>query len=398
MPPLRTLFLSSSAVDGGAGWSMYYLVKYLDRCRIDPIVVLPEDGLFGDRYRAIGVPVVAPTPLPQRTSRMRFTTRNRATLAMSYALNLWDAVRFIPALSRRLRDDRIDLLYCNNMNVKTVGALAARRSRTPVVFHVRNVHEHPGKVLLFGRILGRQRQVKRIIAVSDAAAAPYRRFAPEKVAVIRNGVDLSLFDPDLVPRGQLRHELGLGSDAVIVGYTGQIIPRKGIDVLIRALAQLIPERPHLHLVAAGLPPTGSAVNYVTEYQRLAAELGVGARVHFIGFREDVRSVVIDFDILALPAWQDPFPRSVIEAMALGTPVVASAVGGIPEIIDSGDQGLLVPPGDVSALASALAALVDDRPRRLALGRAARARALERCDVRQLTRRIEDVLCDAARRR
>ncbi len=329
MNALRTLFLSSSALDGGAGWSLYYLIAHLDRARIDPIVVLPEDGLFGERYRAAGVPVIAPTRLPQRTSRMRFASSNRLTAAASYVWNTWDAARFVPELTALMRERRIDLLYCNNMNVKTVGAFAARSGRTPTVFHVRNVHEHPAKVLLYGRMLGRMTHVKRIIAVSERAAAPYRRYAAEKVTVINNGVDLTLFDPARVTRGELRRQLGLPEDATIVGYTGQIIPRKGIDLLVRAMAQLMAHRPALHLVVLGLPPTGSAVDYLGQYRTLAAQLGVGDRVHFAGFREDVRSAVVDFDLLALPAWQDPFPRSVIEALALETPVVASAVGGSP---------------------------------------------------------------------
>lgn len=396
MSPLRTLFLSSSALDGGAGWSMYYLIAHLDRSRVDPIVVLPEDGLFGKRYRAAGVPVIAPTRLPQRTSRMRFSTSNRLTAAASYAWNTWDAARFVPELAAIMRDRRVDLLYCNNMNVKTVGAFAARPSRTPTVFHVRNVHEHPAKVLLYGRTLGRMPHVKRIIAVSERAAAPYRRYAAEKVTVVNNGVDLTLFDPARVPRGRLRGELGLPPDAVVVGYTGQIIPRKGIDLLVRAMAQLMADRPALHFVALGLAPIGSATDYVAEYSALAAQLGVADRVHFAGFRDDIRHAVVDFDLLALPAWQDPFPRSVIEALALGTPVVASAVGGIPEIIDHGVHGLLVRPGDVGGLADALARLIDDRALRAELGRAGRARALERCDIAALTRRIEDLLCEAAR--
>lgn len=374
---------------------MYYLIKHLDRSRFDPLVVLPEDGLFGERYRALGVPVVAPTRLPQRTSRMRFARANPLTAALSYGLNLWDAARFVPDLAARLETDLVDVLYCNNMNVKTVGALAARRRRTPCVFHVRNVHEHPGKVLLYGRTLGRLPYVKRIIAVSEAAAAPYRRYAPEKVHVIRNGVELDAFDPAVVPRGALRRDLGLPDDAVVVGFTGQIIPRKGVDILIRAVAPLMTSRQRLHLVAVGLPPTGSAVDYVSEYRRLARQLGVERRVHFAGFRDDVRLAVIDFDLLALPAWQDPFPRSVIEAMALAKPVVASAVGGIPEIVNDRVHGRLVPPGDVSRLSDALAELVDDDAGRAAMGKVARSRAVARCDVAALTRRIEDVLAAAA---
>lgn len=393
--PLRTLFLSSCVLGGGAGWSLYYLIKHLDRSRFDPLVVLPDYGIFGDRYRDLGVRVVAPTRLPHRTAQLRFAVRNRVTAATSYGLNVWDSLRFVSDLSALMARERIELLYCNNMMVKTVGALAARRTDTPTVFHVRNVHERPGKVFLYARTLARMRTVRRIIAVSNASAAPYQRFAPEKVTVIRNGVDLTGYDPARVPRGTLRRELGLDDRAVIVGYTGQLIPRKGIDVLIKAAAQLLPSRPRLHFVAIGQPPAGSAVDYLAEYQALARDLGVAARFHFLPFRDDIRPAVVDFDLLALPAWQDPFPRSVIEALALAKPVVGSAVGGIPEIVDDGVHGRLVAPGDPAALAAALAEVVDDDRRRQEMGREARARALDRCDVARLTLSIQDVLSEAA---
>ena len=392
--PVRALFLSSCVLGGGAGWSLYYLIKHLDRQRFEPLVVLPDYGIFGERYRALGVRVVAPTRLPHRTAALRFARRNRVTAAASYGLNVWDSLRFASELADVMRRERIELLYCNNMMVKTTGALAARRTGTPTVFHVRNVHEHPGKVLLYARTLARVPQVKRIIAVSNASAAPYQRYAPEKVRVIRNGVDLTGYDPSAVVRGQLRRELGIDPAATIIGYTGQFIPRKGIDVLIRAAATLLPSRPSLHVVAIGQNPTGSAVDFAAEYRALARDLGVGPRFHFAPFRDDIRPAVVDFDVLTLPAWQDPFPRSIIEALALGTPVVASAVGGIPEVVDDGVQGRLVAPGDADALAAALAALADDPALRARMGAAARQRALERCDVSKLTVSIQDVFHEA----
>jgi glycosyltransferase involved in cell wall biosynthesis len=373
---------------------MYYLIKHLNRDRFDPLVVLPDYGIFGHRYRDLHVPVVAPTRMPHRTAQMRFERRNAATAAISYGMNAWDSLRFVSELVEIIRARRIRLLYCNNMMVKTIGALAARRAGIPCVFHVRNVHERTGKVWLYPRTLGRFDAVKRIIAVSDAAAAPYRRHVPEKVTVIRNGVDLTGYDPRLVTRGTFRREIGLPAASTVVGYTGQFIPRKGLDLLIRAAAELLPSRPDLHFVAVGQTPTGSAVDYLQEYRALTRDLGIDGRFRFVPFRDDIRSAVVDFDLLALPAWQDPFPRSIIEALALGTPVVASAVGGIPEIVDSGEHGLLVPPGDVPALATALAALVDDPVRRGTLGRAALLRARERCDVARLTQQIEDVLDQA----
>lgn len=391
--PVRTLFLSSCVLGGGAGWSLYYLLKHLDRRRFDPLVVVPPGGIFEEKLRELGVPVVTPRLLHHRTAQLRFERRNPLTAAMSYGLNAWDSAHLVSELVSIVRRERVRLIHCNNMMVKPMGALAAARTQTPCVFHVRNVHEAFAKTVLYPG-LARLSVVKRVIAVSDAAARPYRRFVPDKVTVIRNGVDLALFNPRAVPRGAFRRDAGIDPAATVVGYSGQLIPRKGLDVLIRAAARLLPSRPHLLFVALGRIPAGSTVDYRAQYEALTRELGVADRVRFLGFRPDVRAAVLDFDILALPARQDPFPRSIIEAMALGTPIVASRAGGIPEMIDHETHGLLVPPGDVDALASAIGALVDDPARRRELATAALARVRQHFDVSRLNLALQDVLLEA----
>ena len=392
--PLRTLFLSSCVLGGGAGWSLYYLLKHLDRQRFDPIVVVPPGGIFDRRFAELDLRVEPAARLPHRTAQLRFRTRNAATAAVSYGLNVWDSFRFVHDLHAFLDREQVELLYCNNMMVKTVGALAANRARVPCVFHVRNLHERLLKVQLYGR-LARLPIVKRIIANSSASAAPYRRFAADKVRIIHNGVDLDDYHPGVTQRGAFRAAFDIAPDATVIGFTGLLTPRKGLEPLIRAAAEVLRTRPRVLFVAAGRVPYESAIDHGAEYHALARSLGIADRFRFLGFLEDVRPLVADCDVLVLPSFQEPFGRSVIEAMALGTAVVASRVGGLPEIVEHGVSGMLTPPGDVPALAAAIATLVDDPVRRAELAACGLERVHDHFDIRRLNERVQDVLLQAA---
>jgi glycosyltransferase involved in cell wall biosynthesis len=394
--PVRTLFLSSCVWGGGAGWSLYYLLKHLDRTRIEPFVWVPDRGIFGERFSELGLRVETPRRLHIRGDQQRFAARGALARAGSIALNALDATLLVPELAHWLRRERVGLVYCNNMMVKPIGTLAAQMAGAPCVLHVRNLHETPGKVLFYGS-LARLPAVRRIIANSAASAVPYRRHAPGKVEVVHNGIDLAEYTPESVPRGQLRRELGAGTEVCLVGFTGNLIPRKGLEPLIRAAARLLPARSGLLFVAIGRVPPDNPVDHRAGLERLTHELGIADRFRFLGFRADVRPAVADLDVLVLPSLQEPFGRSIIEAMALGVPVVASRVGGIPEILTDGRDGLLVPPGDVEALAAAIGGLVDEPARRAALAGAAQQRVRRELDVARLSERIEALLLEAAGR-
>jgi glycosyltransferase involved in cell wall biosynthesis len=394
MAPRRVLFLSSCVRGGGAGWSLFYLLKHLDRDRIDPVVVVPEHGIFRERFEALDLEVQTARWLPHRVLEQRFAVHNAATHYASALLNVGRMGLFVRQLAASIDDERIDLVYCNNMMVKPLGALAAQLCGVPCVLHVRNLHERPVPVAFYGNV-ARLPRVRRIIANSEASAVPYRAAAPDKVTVVHNGVDLDEYatGPEGVARGAFRDRFGLG-DAVVVGFTGNLIPRKGVDTLVRAAAEVLRRHEDVIFVVLGRVPVGSPEDYGARYRALAAELGVADRVRFLGFVDDVRSAVADWDVLALPSTQEPFGRSIIEAMALDTAVVASRVGGIPEIIEDGTHGFLVEPGDVAELAARIGALVESPELRGRLARAGRKRIEANFDVTKLTARIQSLLLEA----
>jgi glycosyltransferase involved in cell wall biosynthesis len=395
--PLKTLFLSSCVRGGGAGYSLYYLLKHLDRSVIDPLVVVPDQGIFRERFAELDLEVLTPRHFPERTAQQRFEHHNRATAAISYAWNLGDSAWLIPELARIIKQHGIELVYCNNMMVKPLGAPAAQLADVPAVLHVRNLHERPFAIALYCQTVARLPAVQLVIANSAASAAPYRRAVPEKVVVVHNGVDLSEYAPAALPPASWREQVGAAPGDLLIGFTGNLIPRKGVDVLIRAFARVQARRPHLRLLLAGRVPVGSPTDYRARYEELARSLGVHERVHFLGFVADVRPLVRALDVLVLPSLQEPFGRSIIEAMALGTPVIASRVGGIPEVLDDGDDGLLVPPADDLGLSQALERLVADEQLRATLAQRAEHKVRERFDVHVLTAEMQQLLLKAAGR-
>ncbi len=208
------------------------------------------------------------------------------------------------------------------------------------------------------------------VAVSNALARAVERSSklpPGSVITIPNAV------PD-VPV----HAVDLGVRRPVFGAAGRFEAGKGIDVLVRAVAMT----PDVNLVLVGKGECERAL------RSLVDELGVAERVHFVGWTDDARSFVAAFDVLVVPSRIEAFGLVALEAMLAARPVIASAVGGLPEVVEDSRTGLLVPPDDPEALASALGALVADGPRRARMGRQGRDRALEHFSLRAMAQAYE----------
>jgi glycosyltransferase involved in cell wall biosynthesis len=204
---------------------------------------------------------------------------------------------------------------------------------------------------------------------------------PQRVQTVANGIDLGRFAQ--ADRGRLRAELGLAENAVLIGVIGRLIPLKGHAELVEALQQ----------VEATLPGRWQAV-FVGGGEREAAlraqidAAGLAERIHLVGVRTDIADVLAALDVFAMPSHHEGLPMALLEAMASGRAVVASAVGAIPEVIDPGRSGLTVPPRDVPALAAALHRLIADPGLRADLGAAARETVAERFSAAQTAQAYE----------
>jgi glycosyltransferase involved in cell wall biosynthesis len=228
--------------------------------------------------------------------------------------------------------------------------------------------------------LGAKASAARLVAVSESARQEVLRrdgYAPDRVVVIHNGIARR---PAPGAGPYVREQLGIGPDAPVVGTLSTLRPVKGHEVAIEAMAEITRRVPGARLVVVGEGESRPAL------ERAAAHLG--PVVKFAGFRDDVMPVLDAFDVLAHPSRQEAFPTTLLEAMAAGVPQVATAVGGIPEIVEDGHTGLLLaPPPEPAALADRVVSLLQDPARREELAAAGRERFAERFGADGWARRL-----------
>jgi glycosyltransferase involved in cell wall biosynthesis len=202
--------------------------------------------------------------------------------------------------------------------------------------------------------------------------------------VIGNGVDLSRFRRDDLIRAEVRSELDIATTDVVVLFVGRLVREKGVLDLAEAAG--VADVPGLVYLIAGdaLPSDRDPVT--SELGRNPAVLALGGRWRQLGYRSDVERILNCADLLVLPSYREGLPRSVIEAMACGIPVVASDIPACRELVEPGETGLLVPVGEPAVLAAAIRQLASDPARRAAMGLAARRQAEARHDERMVIRR------------
>lgn len=278
-------------------------------------------------------------------------------------------------VAREARSFRADILHLHTANAHAVGVRAARwagrpRPRTVIARRVAySIFRHS----FFGlNRIKYTRGVDRILCITEAVKQVLLDdgLAPERLVVVPSGIDPERFH-DVPDRGKaIRAELGIPQGAWIVGAVGALTPEKGHTHLLAAAALLADTPLDLHVVLVGKGPLRA------ELTAQAGRLGLVERVHFAGFRDDVPSWLQWFDVLAFPSLIEGMGTTVLDALCLAKPVVASRTGGIPEVIRSEQEGLLVEPGDPEGLSAALERLHGDPALARRLGQAGRARVLD----------------------
>jgi glycosyltransferase involved in cell wall biosynthesis len=273
-----------------------------------------------------------------------------------------------------------DLLHANDVRAALWCQLAAPLARRPWTWHVRDLLQGAHRFERAARWL----RPARLVAISGAVKRQllaYGPWDPGRVDVVLNGVD-----PDALAaagdRAAWRREMRLADDQVAVGIVGRLVSWKGQDDFLRAAALAAPRAPSARFFVVGdaimdAYTARQAGDERARLEALAAELGIAERVTFTGHRPDVASVMAGLDLLVLASHAEPFGRVLLEAMSVGTAVVATAAGGAEEVVVHGESGLLVPPRQPEALAAAMQALLDDPARRRAFGATGRER-VRRC--------------------
>lgn len=385
----RVLFLSSCVSGGGVGRSLAAYLHY-DGDKIEAHVVLPEPGVIAKHLEPHATLHLMPE-FVERPLRPPY----RAIIAIPL-LNLVGGLTALciaaVKLVRLVHRLRPDVIYANHMLAKPVALVVGAWTRTPVIYHGRNIHDQRLVERLFYQAIARPAIVRRILCNSAATARTYAAVVPEKTVVVPNFVaDLNAYDRSAFTT-VLRQELGFHASTPVIGFVGRLVRWKGVDVLIRAFARVAAAYPDAQLVILGENDPGRAVDVQGELRALAMDLGMGDRVHFLGFRDDVRPYLADFDIHVVPSTApEPFGRVVIEGLMLGVPTIVSAHGGAIEIVRDGCDGLWFRPGDDADLARCLTALLDDPDRRRALAATGAAHVRATFDGATIAARITELI-------
>ena len=263
-------------------------------------------------------------------------------------------------IHRYLRTRRPDVVHTQLERADSIGALAARAAGLPVVSTQHLLAEPRGRSRAELRNALAERMLRasgaRIVAVSDAARETYvaHTALPEsRLVTIRNGIDVEAFQDAMEDRDRMRAELGVPDAGPVIASVAVLRPGKGIEIMLRALPRVIEEFPDAAYVIAG---DGSERPGL---EALARELGVDGAVRFLGTRRDVARVLSAADLFVHPTFADALPTTLAEAMAAGLPIVASAVGGVPEMLPDQRNGLLVRPGEVGGLSDAVTRILRD---------------------------------------
>lgn len=294
------------------------------------------------------------------------------TRAATYAQTLpmdtrnWRRVPLLLGLLGAIRQHRPDLVHVHSRRgADYMGALAGALTHTPRVLSRRVDNPEPGWLAR-----RKYRCYDHVIVISEGIHRVLRaEGVPEQdISCVRSAIDPAPFDTPRDPAA-LHARFGLPPDARVAAVVAQLISRKGHCHLLAAMVPLIHRHPALHLLVFGRG------GMEAELRARAAALGLDGRVHFVGFEPELYRCLPSLDLVIHPALMEGLGVSLIQAAAAGLPIVASQVGGIPEIVRDGENGLLVPPGDVVALASAVTRILDDPALAARLG--ARGRAIAR---------------------
>lgn len=391
----RVLYVDTAPTAGGSVISLYLLLRELDRSRYEPTLLSYVPHAYVDSFRALGVDVLVWNAHAAQDHRSGWMKEVRSFAPAHWlrrtaaGARLYHALGFMVLLARRvwprsralrdiIRQKRIDLVHTNiRVGHDREAILAARMAGVPCVAHIRDFEE----LNWFDRRLSGM--VSAFIYISEAVQRCHLRAGVprSKGRVVYNAVDISAFGGrrDVPGRGR---SLGLVKGDLSVGIVGRLERWKGQDVFLRAMALVKDSIPQAKGVVIGDP-----VPYDLEYRQsllsLRDGLGLSDRVIFRPFQRDVPQVMAALDVLVLASTSpEPFGRVLIEAMAAGKPVVATDGGAAREIIEDGNQGLLVPPGNVQALADAIVYVLTHRDTALAMGRRGRDTVRTRFDVQQ----------------
>lgn len=348
--------------------TLLYILRLTDRNRFRLTLVVPFATELPKALRDTGIRYVVLAP-PARLNR--YGGRVLGDRWYHRLLHLPAMLWYNARVWSFLRKERVDVVYCNGIRALLTVGVACRLSGTPMVWYVKGALGN-GVLDRIGFILARR--ILFFCATNRDDKYPWLvRLFRRKIEIVKIGLDVEELrrTVEAADPSAIAASLGFRDDIVPIAYVGQLYPPKGVHILVEALARVVREYPKVRLYVIGHPVLDEFRAYEDRLRAQVAEAGLQDHVVFTGWRDDALALVSQMAIIVHPSFAEGFGRAVLEAMAFGRPVIASAVGGLREAIRDGENGMLVPPGSVRALADRLLLLLKDPTLRARLGHKAR---------------------------
>lgn len=380
------LFLMNGAKPPRGGeFLTVHLIANLRKDVFNPILVYAHEGVIVQQIKKMGIKAVG-LPLSHKITSIypREMKLYNPVFILTFLGRLFLS-NGISRLKKILKENDIDVIYCADNLSKFMGGIAGKITKIKVVAHCHDDFKEDilGKsmrmvyLLLLDRILTVSERVRRFFTVKG-------EISPKAITVY-NGINTAIFDPENIS-DNIKPEVGLRSGSVVIGSIGVLEKDKGQKYLFEAIIRLKSEGfTDIACVICGTGPEDENL------KKLVLAKGLSNEVFFLGFQTDIKRILKILDVLVITSLTiESFSIVAVEAMAMKVPVIATNVGGLPEVIADGETGILIPPGDVDALSDAIKCLIENPELRMKMGENGRKRVLERFTIEENVRKTEDI--------
>ena len=366
MEKINILHIYQNSKIGGVQQQLLSLLKAYNRDVFNPIFCClgPKDAI-SEEIEKVGVEIIA-------LSRSRY---HRFSLAI------------VRDLYRLMKQKNIHIVRTHRYRANLYGRLAAWLSGVSVT--IISLHDNYNKDMRLERRIANKILSKftdKMIAVSESIKRDiikYDGIYPSKILVIPNGIDTERFKPEGI-FADLRKEFSIQERDTVIGFIGRIVPAKGLEYLIDAFSYLKEDFKNIKLLIIG------EGNLVERLREQAKEKKLDDSIIFPGGRRDIPDILACINIFVMPSIAEGLPNALLEAMAMGKPIVATMIGGIPEVIKNGFNGLLVPPRDPASLATAIKELIGNGQLSARMGQAARDLVMNKYSIRETAQKWESL--------
>jgi L-malate glycosyltransferase len=380
---MKILFYSHTGKVSGAEKILLLVLKYLSREKFTAVAICPK-GDLAKEIEKLGIPVKIIGQL-----KAKFTWR--IDLIFKYLFSLYNTIK---QLRSEILETKPDLIHANSIRAGLTANLASIGTRLPVFWHIQDeLKLHPFSIAI--RLLVAVSSRTRLIPVSYATAESFRgrilqwfgKHVPERI--VHNAIEIEKFKYNPEYRPKIREELGLDDNEFVLGIVGQITPRKGQLELIQTFAKACEQMPSSTLLIIGAPMFNKDSVYLEQLKQTVSRLGIQERVKFLGLRKDVPAIMQALDVLVVNSKSEALVVVAIEAMACGTPIIATSVGGTKEIIEHKVNGWLTSFGDEKQLIEALSTFSRKPEMRSSYAEIGKKVVTSRLNIEKFIKNLED---------